>query len=167
MSLPRLALLLGLLGILAGCAQYRLGPPGHTTGSPQSVYVAPVVNDSATPQVRALLTSQLRRAFAQSPAWRLNDDPTGAAVLEVRLTDQRQSVGATRQEDTGRGLSFLTQLMAEATLTIPGEPPRTLSAITVDGVVFDRPGQPEGTYQTLPHLTQRLAEQILRQLSFQ
>lgn len=162
--IAQLALLLGTL-LVGGCANYHWGTPSGS--APQSVYIEPVVNDTPTPQVRALLTEQLRRAFAQSPQWRLAEPDHAEVHLAVRLSEARQKLAATDQQDTARGVSFTTALVAEVTLTAEDGTVTTLDPSEVTGVIFSTPGQPESAYQSLPSLTQKLAEEILRKASFQ
>lgn len=161
------AFVAGLLSIflLTGCASYRLGLPGGE--GVKSIYLEPVINDSDTPQIRALLTEQLRRQFGQSAQWRLADREDAEYQLQVRITRSSQRVGATREDDTGRGLSFSTRLIASGELTLPDGTSRKLTELESDGVIFATPGQPEVAYQSLPSLSQKLAEQVYRAVSFQ
>jgi hypothetical protein len=159
-----LAAILLALWALGGCAAYRFGGPEE--GLVRPLFIAPVENETETPQVRALLTQQLRRTFAQGGQWRLAAEEDGAYVLAVRLTQARQRIGATREDDTGRGLSFTTSLIAEATLLHPDGTLTTLAPVTESGLLFEVPGQPEVATQSLPSITLRLAEQIHRLVTY-
>ncbi len=150
------ALLLPFL--LGSCAAYRLGPPESSLDG--TIYIAPVSNQTQTPQVRALLTEQLRRVFLTGPEWTLSDQETAQFQLEVVVVNFAQETAATREEDTARGLSFEMRLAASYTLRTPDGAAIISDPIEVSGISFDTPGTPESNYQALPAMTAKLAEQI-------
>lgn len=159
-----LSCILCCLGLLVGCKAYHWGTPGDE--GVNGLYIAPVVNQTATPQVRALLTEQLRRTFGQSVRWKLETADQAPYQLVVELVEVRQKIAATQEDDTGRGISFTRHLVARATLTGLNGVVVKIPEIPVEGIVFSQPGLPESAYQALPGLTQRLAEQIYQQVTF-
>ncbi|MFP4282716.1 MAG: LPS assembly lipoprotein LptE [Verrucomicrobiota bacterium] len=157
--------LLSVLLLLGGCAAYRAGQPAESLGG--SIYIAPVANLTLTPQVRALLTEQLRRTFADSGQWQLASRERAAHQLEVLIVEASQAVAATRADDTARGLSFESEIVAEITLQMPDGSVRAFSPVQAFGLLFDTPGQPEVAYQALPSVTQKLAEQIYHRVTWE
>lgn len=101
--------------LLAACANYRLGTGGNLTF--RTIYVEPVENRSLLPQAQALVSAQLRQAFARDGRVTLVNSATGAdATLSVVLNDFRRDVAAAREDDTGLARKFNVTLTAGCTL---------------------------------------------------
>ena len=151
--------------ILVGCAAYRLGPPENTP-SGQSLYIAPVTNRSQTPQIRGLLTQQLREVFLRDGQWTLTDDDTASHRLEVTVVERDFEGAATRQEDTGRSVSFEQILIVQATLTGSSLPEPLSADFEMRGLALESPSLPESAFRSLPSLTRRTAEAIYDRMTF-
>lgn len=149
-----------VLGLLAGCSAYRMGAGGEPPID--SVYVAPVINDSDAPQAVVPFTMALKEGFLTDGRVDVATSvETADGILEVRLTDYRRFVAANQPTDTGLGQSFRTVLHGRATL------------LKADGTVLieDRHFRVESTvhidddlvqaeYQNMPVITRELADKI-------
>ncbi len=163
---PRAAGLLGVLCLLSavlccsGCAGYRLGTataPGFST-----LFIVPVASETLIPQAQALVTTQLRDAFARDGRVTLVNSAADAdAVLQVTLTGYDREVAVSQQDDTGLARRFDVALKAHATLTDN----RTKQALfvrrplTAKRGVFTDSGLVPAEYQSLPLLAELLAKE--------
>jgi hypothetical protein len=100
---------------ISGCKSYQLGNP---TDLPfDSIYIKPVTNDSAAPQVQALISSQIRDIFIHDGRTKLVTSREAAdAVLIVNLTEYNRRAAARRSVDTKVAASFALILTAEVSL---------------------------------------------------
>jgi hypothetical protein len=159
---PRV-LLLAAAGVLAGCANYRLGDPAGLAFS--TVYVEPVRNTSAAPQVQALLTAQIRSAFARDGRLVLAASPDqGDVTLAIVVADFRRDVAATRPDDPGLAQKFDLHLVAHCTLR-DNRTGRTYFAERPISAARGLPleeGLAAAEYHIFPILTELLAERITR-----
>jgi outer membrane lipopolysaccharide assembly protein LptE/RlpB len=153
--------LLCLVSGLAGCAHYQLG-----TGAAPSfatLYVAPVENQTLLPQARALLSTQIRAAFAQDGRVVLVNSPQDAeATLEIDIRDYHRDVASVRADDTGLARKFALTLGVACTL----RDNRTGQVLFADRPVstrrdaFTDGGQLQAEYEVLPLLAESLAQKI-------
>jgi hypothetical protein len=91
--------LLGALGICAGCKSYQLGHPAELPF--ETIYIRPAKNDSFAPQAQALVSSRVREAIIRDGRVQLLADPEAAdTVLTLTLTDYTRRATARRQDDT-------------------------------------------------------------------
>ncbi len=159
---PVLCLLLALLCGPA-CSHYQLGTgaPGKLTF--HTLYLEPVENKTLLPQARALLSTQLREAFARDARITLVNSPAAAdATLAVTITAYRRDVLTVREGDTGLARKFNLTLATAATLRdrrgnkilFENRP------IEVQREVFTDSGQLQSEYQTLPLLAESLATKV-------
>lgn len=157
------ALLAATVGLLAGCANYRLGTPAPS--SITSIYIAPVRNDATLPQATALVTAALREAFARDGRLTLAASPAAAdATLTVTLRDYSRAATTVRPGDTGLARKFDLTVRATATLA-----PSTADApalftdrpLAVTRQIFTDDGQNPAEYQALPLLAEQLADRAL------
>jgi len=110
-----LGLLLGVLGLVTGCANYRLGT--GSTAKFSSLYVAPIKSDALIPQARVLVATQVRDALLRDGRVTLADSAEQAdAVLTIVLSTYSRQVVVSLEEDTGRARRFEVTLLANATL---------------------------------------------------
>ena len=113
-SLKPLSLLALFALTLSGC--YHLGNGNKTSFS--SISLAPIENRSFAPQVHALLSDALFRAFARSGGVAVEpQDSKADVVLKVTVNDFQKFIGATSSVDTGRARSLVMTLRATAVLT--------------------------------------------------
>lgn len=146
--------------LLSACAGYRLGTEGSLDF--QTLYVAPVANDAIVPQAVALVSREIRAAFARDGRITLVDSPEDAdAVLTVGLAGYGRTVTTAHPEDTGRARKFDLMLEAEILLDRPGSgEPLLQRRVAVTRQIFTDGGQLPAEYQALPHLAQQLADRV-------
>ncbi len=160
----RAYLFLCLAGLLlfSGCANYRLGTGGQPTFS--TLYVAPVINDTQSPQTVAIVSTQLREAFLNDPRIILVNTPEEAdATLTVRLVRYRRDVQTALRNDTGLARKFDITLDAEASLRDNRDNKTLFDKRKVQAVrqVFTDSGQLQAEYQNIPLLAEVLARNVV------
>ena len=145
----------------SGCANYRLG-----TGSKlafTTLYLEPVENKTLLPQARAILSTQLREAFARDGRVTLVNSPEAAdATLAVTITSYRRDVLTVREGDTGLARKFNVTLATTCTLK-DRKGNKSLfenRPIETQREVFTDSGQLQSEYQTLPLLAESLATKV-------
>lgn len=157
------ALLSAIIWLGAGCAHYRLGTAATAKLAFHTLYVAPVENKTLLPQARALVTTQLREAFARDVRVTLVNSPDAAdATLAVTIVSYRRDVLTVREGDTGLARKFNLTLATTATLRDHREnkPLFENRPIEVQREVFTDSGQLQSEYQTLPLLAESLAAKL-------
>ena len=97
-----------LSGLLAGCKHYHLGSPG--TISFQSIHVAIVDNDAFVPQIKAQLTTDIRKAFIRDGNLKLRNKADADAILVVTIVGYYREIAATQPETSSFGRRLDTQL---------------------------------------------------------
>ena len=150
-----------LLLVLTGCAHYQLGT-GATPGF-QSVYLAPVENSAGVPQAVALVSRELRLAFARDGRVSLAGGPAAAeAEVAVALIDYRRDMTAVRPADTALARKFDVTLTARLTLTHrrTGQVLIEPRDIAVTRQIFTDHGQIPAEYQVLPQLAAELGDRV-------
>jgi hypothetical protein len=92
--LSRVFLLLPLLGLLSGCAGYRVGNiSGRDLQGVHSVYVPVVRNESLEPDLQMVATNAIIRRFESDGTLSVNQDANSDSELDVTITDiQRQAI---------------------------------------------------------------------------
>jgi outer membrane lipopolysaccharide assembly protein LptE/RlpB len=86
--LLRVLLLLPLLGLLSGCAGYRLGNiSGRDLQGVHSVYVPVVRNASLEPDIQMVATNAIIRRFESDGTLSVNQDANSDSELDVTITD--------------------------------------------------------------------------------
>lgn len=149
--------------ILSGCANYRLGTEANGKLAFQTIYVEIVENKTLLPQSRAIVSTQIREAFARDPRVALVNSPdTADAVLAVTITGYRRDVLTVREGDTGLARKFNLTLGAHCTLTDrrAGKSLFEKRPVEVQREVFTDSGQLQSEYQTLPLLAEALAGKV-------
>ena len=88
-ALPyRALLLLPLLGLLSGCAGYRVGNiSGRDLQGVHSVYVPVVRNESLEPDLQMVATNAIIRRFENDGTLSVNQDANSDSELDVTITD--------------------------------------------------------------------------------
>ncbi len=162
-ALGLLAAVLCLLSAVlsSGCANYRLGTGGKLAF--QTIYLEPVENKTLLPQARALLSTQLREAFARDGRVALVNSPEAAdATLAVTITSYRRDVLTVREGDTGLARKFNVTLATTCTLKERKGPKPLFEnrPIEAQREVFTDSGQLQSEYQTLPLLAESLAAKV-------
>ena len=160
-SLTAVCWLLAVICLLGGCANYQLG----TGGKPafRTLYVAPVENKSLLPQARAVLSIQLREAFARDGRVSLaNSAETADATLTVIVTDYHRDVATVREGDTGLARKFNLTLGTTCTLRDNRAAKNLFEnrTVSVQREAFTDSGQLQSEYQTLPLLAESLAAKV-------
>ncbi len=147
--------------LCTGCSHYQLGTevklPFHT------LYVAPVENKTPLPQVREIVSTQVREAFAHDARVVLANSPEAAeATLTVVLIDYHRDVASVRENDTGLARKFNLTLGATATLhdNRAGKDLFDRRPISVQREAFTDSGQVQNEFQTLPLLADALAAKL-------
>lgn len=154
-----LAVLLAFAG--AGCGHYQLGTTGRLTFA--TLYVAPAENTTLVPQARALLTTQVREAFARDGRVSLvNSAEAADATLSVTIRDYHRDVASVQERDTGLARKFTLTLAVECTLrdNRSGQPLFAERRVTAQRDAFTDGGQLQSEYQALPLLADALAAKI-------
>ena len=160
----RVYLLLCITGllILSGCSNYRLGTSGKVTF--HTLHIAPVVNETQSPQTVAIVNTQIREAFLRDPRIILVNTPEEAdATLTVRLLEYSRDMQTALRADTGLARKFDITLDAEATLRDNRENKAIFEKRKVQAVrqVFTDSGQLQAEYQNIPLLAEVLARNVV------
>lgn len=153
------ALVLALLGGLAGCANYTLGSRAQVPFS--SLSLLPVENDTQAAQMQALLHQQLSASLAQEKGVQVVTNG-GQATLRVCVVRYDHAVSATNPNDTVLGSSFTLRLVARCTLVNngTGRPYFQDREVTASAEAHDTGNFSAVEYQTMPVLTRELARKI-------
>lgn len=148
------------LFLQAGCSSYRLGSGGEP--EIDSVYVAPVINDSEAPQAVVPFTRAIKESFLTDGRVEVaGRAETADGILEVRLTNYERFVAATQAVDTALGQSFRTVLHGRATLRkADGTVLLDDRYFRVESSVLVEEDLVQSEYQNMPVLTRELAERI-------
>jgi len=151
----------GALG--SGCANYRLGTGAEGQLTFRTLYLEPVENKTLLPQARALVSTQLREAFARDARVALVNSPESAdATLAVTITAYRRDVLTVREGDTGLARKFNLTLATTATLRDRRADKNLFEnrPVEVTRESFTDSGQLQSEYQTLPLLAEALAAKV-------
>jgi hypothetical protein len=155
-----LSVFLVLALLLSGCANYKVGTPGQE--STRTLYIEQVVNRSYAPQVRALLTEELHQVFLRDGAYHLTDNAaTADLILDVTISDYSREGVASREDDTGRALSFDLYMFARLNLR-DGKGNYLLEerVLEADATVYATSGLPTAEHGNMPVLVKELARRI-------
>jgi hypothetical protein len=151
--------------LFGGCAHYQLGSGATSKLSFRTLYLEPVENRTHLPQSRALVSTQLREAFAHDPRVTLVNSPDSAdATLAIAITAYRRDVLTAREDDTGLARKFNLTLATACTLK-DRRGNKTLfedRPIEVQREAFTDSGQLQSEAQTLPVLAEALAAKVVR-----
>lgn len=156
------ALVLGAVLCLGGCSHYQLG-----TGSEpafRTLYVEPVANKTLLPQSRALLSTQLREAFARDGRVALATSAAGAdATLTVVINDYHRDIATGREDDTGLARKFNLTLGVTCTLRDNRAQKNLFEnrVVATQREAFTDGGQLQSEYQALPLLAELLAKKVV------
>jgi hypothetical protein len=148
--------------LLCGCA-YHSGNNSVLSSLPETVYVAPVCNDSIAPQMQAVLSAQIRKNLSQCPGIKLVENPTTAdAVLTVNVVHFGQSAATRMSDDSVRAKTFSINVRANCSLLDNKSGKYFLRNYAVEASMDIRA---EGDYQhrksqAISQLTLKLAEKI-------
>ena len=129
----------------------------------QTLYLEPVENKTLLPQARALLSTQLREAFARDGRVTLVNTPESAdATLAVTITSYRRDVQTVREGDTGLARKFNLTLATTVTLRDRKANKALFEnrPISVQREAFTDSGQLQSEFQTLPLLAESLAAKV-------
>ena len=144
---------------VSGCAHYQLGTSGKLSFA--TLYVAPVTNRTLLPQAQAIVTTQIREAFAQDGRVALAPSPdTADASLEIRIQDYHRDVASVLENDTGLARKYTLTLEVACTLHSKGTTLFEDRRIRVQRDAFTDGGQLQSEYQTLPLLSEALAKKV-------
>ena len=146
--------------LLAGCVNYRLGPPQDLPF--RSIHIRTVQNDSFAPQAQAVVSENLIEAFLRDGSVLVESAGRADATLEVTLSRYHRERSATQLHDTVLGRSFRLQLQARVSL-LDNRAGGTYFAdrefaVTEEAFIDD--GLQRAEYQTIPILARELAKQI-------
>lgn len=126
-----------------------------------SLYIEPVSNRTFLPQAQAIISTQIREAFAQDGRVTVAVSPeTADAVLEVRIQDYHRDVASVLENDTGLARKYTLTLEVACTLRSKGTNQFENRRIRVQRDAFTDGGQLQSEYQTLPLLAEALAKKV-------
>jgi hypothetical protein len=151
-----------ILGFQAGCANYHLGVESAPLEF-HSIYLAPVTNPVAAPQIVAPVSRALRNRFVADGRTTLANSPHGAdRLLSVKLVSYTRDFTAVLPSDTALARKFDVTLVAHCTLTDQrsGKVLFTDREIKSTRQIFVDGGQNPAEYQVVPQLAEDLAERI-------
>lgn len=147
--------------LLSSCSHYRLGHGGEIPFD--SIFVAPAENTSYAPQAQAALTASLRRTLLQDGRLTLASAPeTADVLLQVEITGYQREPVAVESSDTGLARKFDVALVASGSLIDrrSGRPYFVARPFQVERGVFRDSGLVLAEYETMPVLTEALADRI-------
>jgi len=146
---------------LTACSHYQLGTTGKLSFS--TLYVEPASNQTLLPQAQAIISTQLREAFAKDGRVTLVASPEAAdATLRVNLRDYHRDVASVLENDTGLARKYTLTLEVVCTLrNRAGDNLFTDRAIRVQRDAFTDGGQLQSEYQTVPFLAEALAKKVV------
>jgi outer membrane lipopolysaccharide assembly protein LptE/RlpB len=150
----------GIFG-LAGCAHYQLGTAARVSFT--TLYVEPVETQTLLPQARAIISTQLREAFARDGRITIVNSPDAAdATLQIDLRDYRRDVASVLENDTGLARKYILTLDVACTLsTRAGETLFADRIIRVQRDAFTDGGQLQSEFQTVPLLAEALSKKVV------
>lgn len=95
--------ILAILFLGPACQHYSIDPQARSSSS---YYIAPVQQESITPNLAGELSRQLRESFNLDPRARLTARPEDARwIVEVTLADLEELFSAGTRDDSGRAAS--------------------------------------------------------------
>jgi hypothetical protein len=102
--------------LLSGCMGYQLG--GTRPEGVETVYMAPVVNETTEPAIELQVTDALRQRFQMDGRLKLKNAAENAdAILEVTLTNYRLTAIAFRDDLKTTAQQYRLRITGVATLT--------------------------------------------------
>lgn len=165
-----ISLLLGLLGLISGCASYQFGNATLFNPNVQTIHVPVVRNDTFRHNIGVQLTEALIKTIEQRTPYKVVSDPNADSVLTCRISNDAKRVVAETVNDDPRVLNATVSIELTWTdrrgnllLTNRFVPPGELSFYFIQGADFI----PEGgqSMATAQHeIVQRLADQIVNQM---
>lgn len=164
--MPGQWLLLGLIGLMSGCANYQLGT-GSDSLPFRTIYVQPVVNTVAQPQAIATFSREIRNAFAQDGRVQLAANPSQAdVVLEIDLADFQRTFTSVQPDDTALARKFDLEVTASCSLRDPSSGKIYFEdhEIAVTRQIFVDDGQNPAEYQVQPQLAAQLADRVVHRV---
>lgn len=154
------AFLFAVLG-LSGCANYQLGSEAKVDFT--TLYIEPVESTTLLPQARALLSTQIREAFARDGRVALVNSPAAAdATLHLVIQDYHRDVASLQEKDTGLARKFTLTLAVACTLRDNRKAADLFAnrLVTSQRDAFIDGGQLQSEYQALPLLAESLAQKV-------
>jgi hypothetical protein len=150
------------MGLVAGCAHYRLGSAGQLPF--QSIYIAVVYNQSLAAQVAEPATRELRQTFLQEGNLQEANQADADVTLEVVLSDYQRVAASAQVGNSLNAQSYALTLTAKCKLVdnrngkvyFKDRPVSvTEEAFVQGGVDFN-----ESEYQSIAKLARDLAVKI-------
>lgn len=148
-----------------GCSHYHAGSAEKMPFN--SLYVAPIKNESFAPQIHALLNDQLIQTLQQEGLLELENLQDAEAELFVIVDKYTRSTSTTVSDDTDRADSVTLSLRARCYLKNieTGEVYLDDFQVSADTQAYiGGTSAIEAEYQTMPSLTQKLAYKIRDQV---
>jgi len=168
MSLARITIaLIGLAFALTGCATYELGEPGGTDAF-ESVYVAPIRNESTFPMLKSSLTASIRKAIADTGFLSIDSKANADAILETRVVSVNRDIAAVSSIDVGRGRKY--ELEFQTLLTLYRRNGEQMEPVFVDRSIvtkqdiFADSGQVNAEHQAGPEIARAIGRRIAESL---
>jgi hypothetical protein len=151
--LPRAFLLLSLLGLLSGCAGYRVGNiSGRDLQGVHSVYVPVVRNESLEPDLQMVATNAIIRRFENDGTLSVNQDANSDSELDVTITDVLRQPVRSSTSDVLLTSEYQLTIEAKATFVNRRLGRKIFENVTVSGstTFFTQADINEGERQALP-----------------
>ncbi|MGC4073257.1 MAG: LPS assembly lipoprotein LptE [Nibricoccus sp.] len=165
---PFLAAFTLTLLFFTGCSHYQLGTEGKLSFT--RLFIAPVENKAALPQVTALFSTQIRDTFLRDGRVVLvNSSEEADATLTISINQLTRNVATSRSDDTGLARKFEVTIHSLCTLrdnrsnsTLVDKRP-----VSVTRELFTTPtpdahesDQLQAEYNLMPQLAQALADRV-------
>lgn len=155
---------IALLTVLSGCSHYQMGRPGIDPNAPRiTVWIAPVLMETAVPDVLIPLQRELREQVIRNTAMRLVEATDNAdAELHIVVNELSRQSLARRSDDTGLSDVLRMELTATYQLKTSGGLVSRSGVIHAEGPIFRDAGFQESARQRTPAIVKDLADEILQ-----
>lgn len=147
--------------LFQSCAHYQLGQPQKSV-SFQSLYVAPIVNETYIPQAQALLSAQVIQLVNTSNIATTACPENADVTLSIILCEYTRSIAASSRSDSFLGSAFTINLKAKIYLTDNRTGRVYVNDYLVCASIYEvaNPTLQAIEYQDMPILTRELAQNI-------
>jgi len=155
------------LGLLAGCAGYRLGPSNGMAAGDKSVEIRPFSNRTLEPRLTDALTMELRRELQRDATFRLASNDEADIVVTGVITRYNRREMSLSSTDTLTVRDYRVSLTAQVTARERRTGKVLLQGQPVTGFALIRVGSDltSSERQVLPELAADLAKHITALLS--
>lgn len=168
MRKPLLQLFIGVfaVGVLCGCAGYRLGPVGGIAAGEKSVQINPFINQTIEPRLGESVTSAVRKRIQTDGTFRLNTGGTGDIIVNGVIVDFIRTPASFQPRDVITVRDYYVEMKAEVT-AVERSTGKVLFKKTLSGRSTVNVGSdlPSAERQIVPLVADDLAKKIVSLLS--